>query len=259
MTNAVELVPEYWASVSGGKDSLYMLKLILDNPQRYPLDGVVHFELEIDFPFIHDVVNLMASMCKTRGIPFIAITPRISWYELYEKYGFPDRKARWCNSSYKLDAQRQLSEMLRQRGKRVVSYIGYCSDETKRFNKRVGLDEIYPLVDFGVDESFILSWAQNQPIFNDFYKYNRRCGCMFCPLSSRITMAYIALYYPESWEKMLCMIKETEISQSSKLGRPFAVIDKNPKYDADYLRKIIPEKWIPRLLRLSEEVYNNYE
>ena len=48
--------PTYWASVSGGKDSLFMLSLILNNTDKYPLNGVVHFELEIDYPFVKDVV-----------------------------------------------------------------------------------------------------------------------------------------------------------------------------------------------------------
>lgn len=39
---AIALRPSYWASVSGGKDSLYMLNYILHNLDRYPLDGVVH-------------------------------------------------------------------------------------------------------------------------------------------------------------------------------------------------------------------------
>ena len=59
MKNEIVLSPSYWASVSGGKDSLYMLKLILTHPQQYKLDGVIHYELETDFPFINDVVNYM--------------------------------------------------------------------------------------------------------------------------------------------------------------------------------------------------------
>lgn len=51
MTTEIALRPSYWASVSGGKDSLYMLNYILHNLDRYPLDGVVHFELEIGRPF----------------------------------------------------------------------------------------------------------------------------------------------------------------------------------------------------------------
>lgn len=52
MSNEIALRPSYWASVSGGKDSLYMLNLILHNLEKYPLTGVVHFELDIDYPFM---------------------------------------------------------------------------------------------------------------------------------------------------------------------------------------------------------------
>lgn len=116
MTGEIVLRPSYWASVSGGKDSLYMLNYILHNLDRYPLNGVVHFELEIDYPFIHDVIDYMESECKKFGIQFVRIKPRKSWGELYDKYGFPMRKARWCNSIYKLDASRQLGEWLKEVG-----------------------------------------------------------------------------------------------------------------------------------------------
>ena len=61
MKNEIVLKPSHWASVSGGKDSLYMLLYILLNLDKYPLDGVVHFELEIDFPFIKNVIDYMES------------------------------------------------------------------------------------------------------------------------------------------------------------------------------------------------------
>ncbi len=83
MTEKITLRPSYWATVSGGKDSLYMLNLILHNLDRYPLDGVVHFELEIDYPFIHDVIDYMESECKRAGIRFVRIKPRKTWEELY--------------------------------------------------------------------------------------------------------------------------------------------------------------------------------
>lgn len=82
MTGEIALRPSYWASVSGGKDSLYMLNLILHNLDRYPLDGVVHFELEIDYPFIHDVIDYMETECKRFGIRFVRIKPRKTWEEL---------------------------------------------------------------------------------------------------------------------------------------------------------------------------------
>lgn len=69
MTEEIALRPSYWASVSGGKDSLYMLNLILHNLDRYPLDGVVHFELEIDYP-----LSMMLSTTwnpNVRGLVFV--------------------------------------------------------------------------------------------------------------------------------------------------------------------------------------------
>lgn len=114
-SNTVALRPSYWASVSGGKDSLYMLRLILQHPDKYPLDGVVHFELEIDYPFIHDVIDYMERECKAHGIRFVRIKPTKTWMELYEKNGFPSRIYRWCNDHYKLTARKQLNAFLRER------------------------------------------------------------------------------------------------------------------------------------------------
>ena len=64
MKSEILLKPSYWANDSGGKDSLFMLKYILNHRERYPLNGVVHFELEIDYPFIKNVVDYMESECK---------------------------------------------------------------------------------------------------------------------------------------------------------------------------------------------------
>ena len=91
--NKLILRPSYWASVSGGKDSLFMLKLILSKPEKYPLDGVVHFELEIDYPFIKNVIFYMKEECEKHGIRFVTIKPRQNFYELYEKFGFPIKPA----------------------------------------------------------------------------------------------------------------------------------------------------------------------
>lgn len=121
--NEIALRPSYWASVSGGKDSLYMLNLISHNLDRYPLDGVVHFELEIDYPFIKDVIDYMESECSKHGIKFLRIKPRRTWDESYHMIsksghmrGFPTRMSRWCNSDYKLDAKQQLDEFLKRGG-----------------------------------------------------------------------------------------------------------------------------------------------
>lgn len=248
--NELVLKPSYWASVSGGKDSLYMLNLILHNLDKYPLNGVVHFELEIDYPFIHNVIDYMENECKKHNIKFVRIRPRNTWEELYEKYGFPTRIARWCNSNYKLDAKNQVKDYLKSQGCYLVSYIGYCVDEVKRYENRNNKYEIYPLVENNIKESTILKWAKTVDLFNDYYKYNDRCGCMFCPLSTMINHAYLLKYYPEQYNKMMYLAKETEKFVESKTGKPFSVFSGNPKYNSEYRDKRIKEIYLPKLERL---------
>lgn len=249
------LRPTYWASVSGGKDSLFMLNLILHNLDKYPLDGVVHFELEIDYPFIKNVIDYMQSECERFGIRFVRIKPVKTWGELYARYGFPTRVARWCNNKYKLTAQKQLQEFMKTRGFYTVFYIGYCADEEKRFSKRVDLQKVerYPLVEENIQESTILQWAKTQPIFNHYYETQKRCGCMYCPMASFINFAYLYKYYPENFAFMIDKMRETEIIREKELGRQFSCISSNPKYDADYLEYIIKTKWLKKLNTLEKQ------
>ena len=212
MKNEIELKPSYWASVSGGKDSLLMLKIILENPNKYPLDGVVHAELEIDFPFIKNVVDYMEKECNKRGIPFLRIKPRKTWNELYKLYGFPKRMYRWCNSKYKVDALKQLDDFMKSKGYQVKKYIGYCLDEVKRYEKRKSPNEIYPLVLENIVESDVLKWAQGVPLFNNYY----------------ITQ-----------KKHVCLRKGI-----FETGGKISAWSGNPKYDTDYVDNIVRTKWL---------------
>ena len=245
----LSLRPTYWANVSGGKDSLFMLNLILRNLDKYPLDGVVHFELEIDYPFIKNVIDYMQKECERFGITFLRIKPTKTWNELYEKYGFPSKSARWCNSAYKLTAKKRLQELMKKLGFYVVSYIGYCADEEKRFTKRVDLQKVerYPLVEEKIDENTIWEWAKYQPIFNHYYETQKRCGCMYCPITSYINYAYLYKYYPENFEFMIEKMRETEKLREKEIGRPFSCISSNPKYNSEYLERIIKTKWVKKL------------
>lgn len=255
MGTAIELKPSYWASVSGGKDSLFMLRLILAHPEQYPLDGVVHFELEIDFPFIKDVIDYMEAECEKHGVRFVRIKPRKSWYELYDRYGMPSRVARWCNSEYKLDAIKQLEQFMQEQGCYVVSYIGYCVDEVKRYKKRQEkcLTEVYPLVDFEVTEDRIWQWAKTQPIFNNYYKVNKRCGCMYCPMADRFNLAYLLTYYPDHYNHFMRMCKQTEEAMEHKTGKKHSIFQGNPKYNTDYINRNVREKWLPKYQELERD------
>lgn len=244
--NQIELRPTYWASFSGGKDSFYMIYYILNNLDKYPLDGVVHFELEIDFPFIKDVVDFVEKQLNEIGVQMIRIKPSKTWEKMYShQFGtgnkrlYPTRKARWCSNKYKKDANDQMVQRMLQLGKRVIYYIGFCADEQKRF--KFNLDErtqnvtqIYPLAEAGIEEQVILEWARKQPIYNDYYKYNKRCGCMCCPMSDLKNLVYTKKYYPEHFDYFMEKARQTEVVREKELGKPFSVWASDPKYNTDY-------------------------
>ena len=257
MKNEIELKPSYWASVSGGKDSLLMLKIILENPDKYPLDGVVHAELEVDFPFIKNVVNYMDGECKKRGIPFLRIKPRNTWNDLYDLYGFPLRTMRWCNSKYKMDAFKQLDDFMKSKGYRVITYIGYCLDEVTRYEKRKSPTDIYPLVLEKINENDVLEWAKNVPLFNRYYVTQKRCGCMYCPMQSYICLAYILKYYPNVYFDIIEKARKTERMLFQKKGKKISIWQGNSLYNTEYVDHIVRTKWLKKLEEKEKEYYDN--
>lgn len=189
----------------------------------------------------------MEAECQKHGVIFYRIKPEKSWEELYKKYMFPTRKARWCNDKYKLSAKRQLERFVKNKGFYAVWYIGYCADEDKRFEKRNLLKgvERYPLAEEGIKEEYIWEWAKKEPIFNHYYETQKRCGCMYCPMSSYKNLAYLYKYYPDRFDFMIEKIKETEKYRSEYLNRKFTV--RGGKYDADYIKNIVKDKYLPIL------------
>ena len=241
----LQLRPYYVASLSGGKDSLYMLGVILDNIDKYPLDACVHYELEIDYPFVKNVIDDMKDRIEKLGIPFFIFKPRYSWYDQVERYGIPTRKVRWCNK-YKMDCNVQLKQFLRGKGLRTVQYIGFCADEESRFKYTIGefdsnSEFIYPLAEEGIIEQDILKWAKSQPIFNNYYKYNFRQGCMYCPMASIDNLTYLAKFYPYEFEWFIDKCIETENIYHT------GVFQSQSKYNAQYYKEIIKNKYLPRL------------
>lgn len=242
----IRLKPIHYASVSGGKDSLYMLGLILANPQKYPLDMVVNFELEIEWKVAKDVVDMMQAECEKHGIKFVRIKPRRSWQELYDRYGFPLSRARWCNNIYKLDCKKQLNEWIKSQNCRPLAYIGFCADEDKRFMYELGnwelQDECYPLAEEGIAETEVLKWAREQAIFDGYYDALDRMGCMACPIASMREWAYLLYKDEKAYETAIERIRATEI-KVAKAGRKYEF----KGMPVDEFDRRIRNKWLPIL------------
>lgn len=226
-----------------------MLGLILQNQDKYPLDLVVNFDLEIDWQVAKDVVNEMEKRCKQAGIPFIRIKPRKTWNELYDKYGFPNGVARWCNSMYKLDCKKQLNEWIKSQNCRPIAYIGFCADETKRFKYEVRKENwelqdcCYPLAEEGIEENTILEWAKKNPIFKGYYDNLPRMGCMLCPYLTMRELAYLKESEPENFEKYFKLIEDTEQKILKEKGKVW----KFRKVGGNIIKNRVLNKWIPKI------------
>lgn len=246
----MNLRPIHYASVSGGKDSLFMLNLILHNLDKYPLDMIVNFELEIDWPFAKNVIDYIERESSKLGIKFVRIKPRKSWYDLKDKYKIPTRTSRWCNSDYKLDCKKQLNEWIKSLNCRPLAYIGFCADEQKRFKYDIGdwknQDVCYPLAEEGITEIEILKWARTVDIFDGWYKSFERQGCMFCPFANKKALAFIKKHYPDKYDYWINEIREWEKNAPENTNykyyydRPIDLVDK--QIDEKYMHKLEPVK-----------------
>lgn len=255
MDNMPALKPIHYASVSGGKDSLYMLKVIAANPKKYPLDIIVTFDLEIEWSFAKKCKMLIQDIADKIGVPFMRIKPTHTFAEQQARWGFPTRQGRWCNSSYKLDCKRQLEKWIKEQKCRPVAYIGFCADETKRFKYRVGewnpeenQDVCYPLAEEGIKESFVLNWAQTKAssLFGEWYYLFKRQGCMLCPMISMKELAYLKIDNPFAYNDY----KNGVMWYENKKSKPYF-----HKFFAD-VEKSLDEKYIPQIVEELKNIYS---
>ena len=66
-------------------------------------------------------------------------------------------------------------------------------------------------------------------------------------MTSMLNLAYLYKYYPENFEYMIDKMRASERNVSMKLGRPFSCRSANPKYNADYIERIVKTKWLKKL------------
>ena len=240
----IALRPIHYACVSGGKDSLYMFRLLCDNQDKYPLDMVVHYDLEIDYPFVKNVVDYIEKCCKALGIKFVRVKPEQSYWDLLSTYGVAKRQYRWCNSLYKMSCVKQIEKWIKEQNCRPVAYIGLCADEQNRFKYTVGnivdgQDVVYPLAEEGVLESDILEWAKDVDIFDSWYSYFNRQGCMYCPNATYRELAYMYICYNYQFEWFMTQCINDE--ERTKSG----VFQSNPKYNSKYVYTRVREHYVP--------------
>ena len=213
---------QYIASLSYGKDSLYMLEVIRRN--NLPLNRIVHAQvmatptISADLPLVTEFkLKADAIILDRYGIKVEHLTAKKSYEEVFYKiqnegkpdkiqkmYGFPILFAPWCNSRLKMGVLNQF--------KKHHQYVGYAIDE-KMKRRQIKIKEYldgqsadnktYPLVDGKITEQECFDWCKANNLLSPAYDTATRDGCWFCHNQPLPTLYELRENHPALWELLL--------------------------------------------------------
>lgn len=164
------MMNKHIASVSFGKDSLYMLlRLIADCD---PLDEVMFYDTGMEFQAVYDIRDAIQPLLAAHGIKYTELTPEYNFtYKMFDKpvngrkngfhYGYS-----WCGGRCRwgtTDKLRALDKYAEKIG--AIVYVGIAADETDRLEKERKPYKRFPLAEWGVaeDEALKFCYATGYP------------------------------------------------------------------------------------------------
>ena len=212
----------YIASVSWGKDSLYMLLRLME--ENAPLNEVAFFDTGMEFQAIYDIRDRMIPILAERGIKYTEFKPKRPFvYDMLEKpvngkngfhygYSWCGGSARWgtAGKQHLLNAN---AKKYRELGYQVFQYVGIAADETKRI-ERLPHEKIAPLARWGVSEAECLQGCYERGfewLENGFRLYDLldRVSCWCCANKNLKELFNIYVHLPGYWEKLKCLQSRT--------------------------------------------------
>ena len=209
----------YIASFSGGKDSVAMvLRLIEENK---PLDRVAYIDIGLEFGEMNNMIKICERKFKELkpNLEFDYIKPDKSFEEYFytvkkkgkfkgQIYGWPFTAGfnSWCNDRLK---QRPFRRYERQFEDSII-YLGIAVDEPKRL-KKLESNRSAPLAEWGMTEADCLKYIKEKGFQNPMYWKFERQGCYLCPKQNNKSLKVVRRRYPDLWEKMLRMDKDSPI------------------------------------------------
>lgn len=225
----------YVASVSFGKDSLAMLLLILENPEKYPLDEVVFFDWGMEFQAIYNNRDKIIPILESKNIKFTQLsfpTPfeyNFAEKEVHKKDGSIQKGYSWCGGLTRWGTDRKkktINKYYKSLDKEVIEYIGIAADEISRIERAIGGGQLLPLVDFKMTEKDALEycktkgfdWKENGI---DLYDIMDRVSCWCCKNNNLKELRNMYHYLPEYWDNLKKL--------QSKTNFPYKTYTKNGK------------------------------
>ena len=198
---------KYICCFSGGKDSTAMLIHILEN--NLPLDEVLYVDVgdwmwKSAQPHIRQVEETL-----NVKITQLDVTDELD--KGFQRWGFPSFLNRWC-TGVKRDKMR---DYLKNKfgGGEIVQYIGYCSDEENRTDKKLysSYEVSYPLVDAGITTNQALKICYDYGFdFGGVYEHHSHYNCWLCPLQRKSELYELFKREPSLWANLHTMQWQTD-------------------------------------------------
>ena len=201
-------------SLSGGKDSTAMLLRMLE--EGMPVDIILFCDTGLEFEGMYHHIERLE---KYIGIPitrlkseqpfeylFFEHMPKRKNPELIGRKGYSwgGPRNRWCTATLKT---RIIDRYLRELSKEYTlhQYIGIAADEPQRVR-----EFHYPLIDWGMTEADCLAYCKERGFdWDGLYDIFQRVSCWCCPLQSYDELRKLRKHFPELWERLRYMDKNT--------------------------------------------------
>lgn len=212
------------ASFSGGKDSTAMVLHMIELGS--PLDEVLYCDTTMEFPAMLRHIEKVRKVVENARIKFTVIRanhdfeyfmlhhkPNRKKEELKDKVGYswPGSLSRWCTEQLKKMVIERHLRTLREKYE-VIQYIGIAADEGYRLDRKNNQapNMRFPLVEWGWDESTALNYCLSKGYdWEGLYEIFKRVSCWCCPLQSLDELRKLRLHFPELWERLKNLDKQT--------------------------------------------------
>lgn len=213
-------------SFSGGKDSTAMLLHMMELGMK--IDIVLYCDTWMEFPAMYRHVEKIKKIVEDAGIKFVTLKNELSFKYLMlehqperrlstqEKiggnpkgYSWAGSRSRWCTSKLKTELLKKYKQDLNEQYN-VIEYVGLAADEQYRLERESNKQHEHPLVDWGWDEAKALSYCYEKGYdWEGLYNYFSRVSCWCCPLQSLEELRKLRKYFPELWDELREMDKQT--------------------------------------------------
>lgn len=239
------------ASVSWGKDSLYMLWELIS--RCYPLDEVVFFDTGMEYQAVYEMRDRMLPVLAEKGIIYTELFPKQDFLYLMlkkpvnGKNGFHLGYA-WCGGPCRWGTTEKIKAIDKYTEERnAVVYVGIAADETKRLKRTHKSYKRFPMADWGIAECAALSkcydlgfdWKERGVRLYDILCH---VNCWCCANKNLTELKNIYNYLPFYWQKLKELQAQTDRPMK---GFGKSVFELERRFSEQYSKEGISRNLLP--------------